>query len=104
MRLSISIKVQKILMFIPFINVFGLFIWLYNFISNSKKPTVFAKSLLIIFASTIPLVIIQIILTKLFSNSAVFVSVLGYIFTYLIPLSMDFFLIKYQRSLSEKIN
>ena len=93
----ISIRVQSILMCVPLLNCLVLFAWLYNYGHSVTNRTVFAKSLLVIFFSTIPLVILQILLSKIFANQAIILSVINSLMTYFIPFSMSFNLIRYQK-------
>ncbi len=96
--MGVSLKKQKILMFIPFANAFILFVWLYNYSKTQRDTSVFLRSVLIIFTATVPLAILQIILERAFPNIR---TVLGYIMAYLIPLSMAFCLIRFQERLYE---
>ena len=92
----VPLKAQYILMVIPILNCLVLFIWLYNYSRAKKDSKIFGKSLLVIFLSTIPIVIIQIILSKIIVNSSANIFV-DNLMSYLIPLSMAFNLIRYQK-------
>jgi len=98
---KVSLRAQRVLMVIPIANAFGLFVWLYNYSRSERKQGVFFKSLLILFASVIPLAILEIVLSRIFSEQQVVLSVLNLLFIYLIPFVMDFFLIRYQESLKD---
>ena len=96
MNRFIPIKIQYIFMCIPFFNCMVLFMWLFNYSRLATKGTVFAKSLFVIFASTIPIVIIQIILQNIFQNVSI-IFLLDKLMLYLIPFSMAFNLIRFQK-------
>ena len=89
-------------MFIPLLNAFVLFMWLYNYSRVKLDGSVFAKSLLILFASTIPLAIVQIILQKLLADFSIVTACIDYLMLYLIPFSMAFNLIAYQKKVFNK--
>lgn len=93
----ISLRTQYIIMCIPFVNCLILFIWLYNYSRTTKEPKVFAKSLLVIFATALPVVILQILLSKAFSQSVLALNILNFIMIYIIPFLIGFSLIKYQK-------
>lgn len=96
--MRVSIKTQKILMFIPFVNALIWFIWLYNCIKMKVSTAAFMKSLLRMFAVIIPLAMVQLVLSKVFPDTS---DILGYIMMYLAPLSMAFCLIRFQERLYE---
>ena len=95
----ISIKFQEVIMFVPFLNCFVLFIWLYNYSRMEKNTKIFSKSLCILFLSTIPIVILQIIFQKIFVDYNVLISVLDYLMLYIIPFSMAFNLVHFQKNI-----
>lgn len=99
----ISIKKQKIISYIPLLNAAVLFIWLHNYriaINNSK---IFAKSLLVLFASTIPLACFYRFLLWIYANSNAAVSAINTLGLYFVPFIMARCLIRFQISvLSEK--
>ena len=97
MKKFVSIKTQRIIMFIPFANAFILFVWLYNFGRSNQPNKIFMKSLLTIFATTIPLIIIRIFLEKLLFNFPYMIQILHYLTLYFIPFCMAYSLIKFQQ-------
>ena len=96
---KISIRTQKIIKYIPFLNCLILFIWLFNCNHMKTDYMVFLKSLLLIFATSIPLAVLQIILSKMLIEFIVIQQVLNAIFMYLIPFAIGSVLIKYQEKL-----
>lgn len=89
----ISVKVQKYIVFIPFVNCLILFIWVYNYGKMKNDFKVFAKSLLIIGAIGLPLTMIQIIVTNLFGTA----HILDLLMVYVTPLLIGLGLIQYQK-------
>ena len=101
MKKYISLHTQNIIKFIPFLNCFILFIWLFNYSRTEKDPRVFMKSLLIIFGVSIPIIILQIIISKILIEFSVAQSIFDGIFMYLIPFVIGSALIKYQKKVIE---
>lgn len=99
MRKKISIKTQRFLSVIPFANVTVLFIWIYNYRAAVNDSKVFRKSLLVIFAATVPLACIQMLLLKILDAYPTAVDVVNYLAIYVIPLSMSHSLIQFQKRL-----
>ena len=99
LKKQVSIKTQKTIMFIPIVNYFNLFVWLYNYSNMQKDNLVFLISLLVIFLHSIPLVIINIILSRLCSG--IIPIIYQYLMIYLIPMSISGGLIRYQNKLLE---
>ena len=60
----VSIKTQKVLSYIPLLNATVLFVWLYNYHRVAATPKIFAKSLVVLFTTTIPLALFQVFLLK----------------------------------------
>lgn len=102
MKKCISVHTQKIIKYIPFLNCLILFIWLFNCNRMKIDYMVFLKSLLLIFATSIPLAILQIILSKMLIEFLAVQHVLNGIFIYLIPFVVGSALIKYQEKLIEQ--
>lgn len=96
MKKIISVKCQKIIMFIPLVNFSILFIWLYNYAKTQTEYKVFSKSLLIIFISTIPLEIVNMIICKSLIRFENITNIINFIMQYLVGISLGFALIKYQ--------
>lgn len=92
----ISIKMQKIIMFIPGINIFCLPIWLYNSFFYNKKHNTLLRSLYIIFSSTVPLMVLLIAVSYYFPATSDFLRKLN---GYFMPLLLGYRLVKYQESL-----
>ena len=92
----ISINFQKKLSWIPLINATVLFIWLYNYRRIVESPPTFAKSLLVLFSSTLPAVLLQVGLLKIFATSSVAAAVINVLAIYLIPFAMARGLIWFQ--------
>ena len=96
MKKLISLRTQKIIMFIPVINIFVLFIWLYNYSKFPSNSKIFIKSLLYVFAVFIPMGIIHSILFNILSEYKIATTILNFIVIYYIPLAVGYVLIKYQ--------
>ena len=82
----VPIKLQKAILLIPGINILCLPIWFYNsFIYDKKNDTLF-QTLIIIFSSSVPLVLLQMMFDYYFNSIC---SILGMINSYLIWVSID---------------
>ncbi len=101
MKKIIPVKLQKRLIFIPFLNATVLFIWLYNYYRGVNDFRVFKKSLFVLFATTLPIAVLQIILTSAFSQYAGVVSLIDYLSIYCTPLSMAYGLVRFQTKIFE---
>lgn len=93
---KISIETQKKMMYIPYINILNMFIWLYNCISLKPPRNCVPKTLTILFVNSLPLLLLQIILSNIWPAVA---NILTYINAYLIPLLISRGLINYQEDL-----
>lgn len=95
---AMSIKLQKIFMFIPFLNMIGIFVWLYNCIVLKVKVKHFLKSLIM----SLPLVVVFGLLTavvaRIFGMNSVLYNVISYVAVYLFPLAIWFALVKFQEN------
>lgn len=96
--MKISTKVQRKLMFIPYVNTLVMFIWLYNCRKAKMNMTVFMKSLLLIFAVVIPSAIVQVVISKLFPNIG---GISACIMSYLTSLLIAYCLIRFQEQLHD---
>lgn len=92
----VSIKNQKIISYIPLFNAAVLFIWVHNHRTTIKKPKIFAKSLLVIFLSTIPLACLYRFLLSVFATSSIAVCLVNILGLYFIPFIMARCLIRFQ--------
>ncbi len=97
MKKFVSLKVQRILMFLPFFNCFVLFIWLYNYGRSSLPLKVFIKSLVVLFAFILLWAVINILLSRLFVGNEVIDLISTVLSLYVTPFSMAFGLIGYQK-------
>lgn len=97
MKKIISVRFQKKIMFILVINHAIPFMWLYNYFRTQTEYIVFAKSLIVIFAATIPLGIVNMIVCKALTQFEIIQDIVNYIMQYLISVSLGFSLIKYQK-------
>ena len=97
----VSIKTQRILMFIPLLNNLNLFIWIYNCRCANIPAAVFGKSLLIIFSRAFPFAVLHILLSNVLPE---FGGVFAYLFMYCIALSISYGLIKYQEKVLKPSN
>ena len=101
MKKFIPLRIQNILKYIPFLNCLILFFWLYNYSLTEKNPKVFMKSLMIIFGVSIPIVILQILISKIIAEYFLVLTILNYLTTYVIPFIVGYALIKYQKRVLE---
>lgn len=85
------------MMFLPFINFLILFVWLYNYSHTEKNSKIFMKSLFIIFCTCIPMIILQILFSKLLSRYTIVLNIVNACAIYVIPLVLGYSLIKYQK-------
>ena len=92
----VSTKFQKRILFIPIINCFIIFIWIFNCFKSKNSGKIFLKALLLAFIYLTTVIIIDIILTKGFYNSLTFVTIKNYVMLYIMPLSFGFGLISFQ--------
>lgn len=101
----ISLRVQKIITFIPLVNCFMLFIWLYNYSKIPSNLKLFFKAFFVAFVYALPFIILNILLSKLFTQSEIIEVLRTIIGVYFTPLFMDVGLIKCQEKyLSEYFN
>ena len=66
-----SIKIQKVLRFIPFINFISVFLWLRLCMVKAMKPKQYFKKLGLLFLLVILITVVRIVLDKVFSNEIV---------------------------------
>ena len=92
----VSIKMQRILMFIPYLNILNLFIWVYNCRCANISAAVFGRSLLLIFAHAFPFAALHILLANLFPELS---GKFAFLFMYGMALSISYGLIKYQEKI-----
>ncbi len=95
--MGVSVKTQKKLMFIPYVNALVPFIWVYNCRKTETDTAVFLQSLLHVFAAAIPLMVVQVVLSKLFPSIG---GILACIMSYLAPLAIACCLIRFQERLN----
>lgn len=84
-------------MFIPVLNCFSLFIWLYNYSRMPSDVIVFLKSLLVIFSFSLPLAFICFLIDQLHMEGLLYFT--KFIMLYIIPLSISYGLIRFQRKI-----
>ncbi len=96
---TVSLKTQRKIAFIPIINFSLLFIWLYNYSKRDRDYNVFFKSLIVVFKFTLPIVIIQIIISITLYDFPIIISATNILEIYLVPFSLGMGLIKYQETL-----
>lgn len=94
----VDIKIQKIIMYIPGINIFCLSIWFYNSFFFNKIKNTRIQSLIIVITSSVPLVILQMIVEFYLVDVGYY---LGFLNSYLIPLLMGYRFVKLQEELLE---
>ena len=97
---TISLNVQKIIMWIPFVNGINLFIYIYNAWNKGWTGIKFLKGLLLIFISVIlSTLLFQAIQLLNFGN--IFSYIINLIYIYFTGILMGGSLIRYQKKLME---
>ena len=96
MKKFVSLRVQRIMMYIPFVNCLILFVWLFNYRHSGKDYKTFGKSLIIILCVCAPLVVLQILFSKLLAKFPNVIAIVDLLAIYIIPFVLGFALIKYQ--------
>lgn len=99
MKRLLTIRSQKIILFIPIINYVIIFIWLYNYSQTTKNIKVFIKSLLMTFTLVFCLAVIYMILEKLFADVYIIDRCLDVSLQYLFPLVVGGVLIRCQEKM-----
>lgn len=89
----ISLKIQKVIMFIPYVNILNLFFWLYNSVFYFKAKKTFARSLWILLSTLCPLMFFQLLVAEHFVSVG---RIISYLNIYAIPLILSYRFIKYQ--------
>lgn len=95
---KVSLITQKKIIWIPAINWFCLFVWVYNNWCDRYSLKKLPRELWIIFSSSLPLVFIQLIVCYIFPMIG---HILYYINGYIIPLIMGIRFIKYYEALEK---
>ena len=93
---EVSLEKQRIIMFIPYVNLFSLLIWLNNCYYWCYSVKTSLKGALYAFLHFLPVVTLQFIFIQLFPN---LINIFGYLAMYLAPLAMSFGLIRFQEKL-----
>ena len=96
----VSVKFQRIIMFIPVINCLNFFIWIYNTAFFYKKSP-FLREFWIFISSVIPFSILDQLISKLLSNPTVNL-ILGYVFIYATLLLWGYRLANLQEEMESK--
>ena len=96
MKKLIPLRVQKVIMFIPFINIFIIAFWLYNYMKTTNNIKLFFKSLLKIWGVAIAYLIVSSALSEIFSQTKFLDYIRNFIMLYLLPFTLGYVLIKYQ--------
>ena len=96
----VSVKTQRILMYLPGANILCTPIWIYNSFYFNEHISTNLKSLFIVFSSSVPLMFLQVIVEYYWPMTG---KVIGYVNAYLIPYLIGFRLAKYQEELEKAI-
>ncbi len=92
-------------MFIPFVNLFIWFIWLFNYSRIPSNLKLFFKAIFVAFAYALPFIILNILLSRLFTQSEVLLVMENIIGLYFIPFQIGLGVIKCQEKyLSQYFN
>ncbi len=95
----IPIRYQRILSFVPILNVFELFVWMYNVSRLNLKASEFLKSFFILLIRGVPLGIFYILIGHFFGTESLLYNIVFPVCVYAIPLSIGDGLIRYQKKL-----
>lgn len=93
---QIPLKTQRIIMFIPYLNILNLPFWLFNSINLDLPYRGVPQTFFIMLKCGLPLVLLQLLLYKIYAPAG---NILGYINAYLAPLLIGHALIKLQEKL-----
>lgn len=96
MKKLVSLRIQKILMLIPFVNCVVPYIFLFNCIRTPNGQKVVLRSLLILFGLLIPIAVAQMLLYKAISQYELVLTIINPIIIYIILFIIAFTLIKCQ--------
>lgn len=94
----VSIKMQRIIMWIPYANIANLFIWFFINRRFYSKVDTFPKTRQILLSTSLPLMVLQVLIFNYFPAAGQILAILN---AYIIPLCMGYRFIKYQLELSE---
>lgn len=101
----ISLKIQKTIKFIPFVNYFILFIWLFNYSRIPSNLKLLFRALFTAFAYVFPFIVLNMLLSRLFTQTETLLVIQSIIGLYIFPFQVDLGLIKCQEKyLSEYFN
>lgn len=98
----VSIKTQKIIMFIPYINILNIPIHYYNCYQLNIPHSGFPRTLYVAFANALPILILGTIIGNVFELSGLAASVLSNAMAYFAPLLIGRGLIQYQQELIDE--
>lgn len=90
---DVPLEKQKVIMFIPYVNLFNLLIWINNCYYWSYSTKIALTGALYAFLHFLPVAITQYVCTVVLPDVA---HITGYIVMYLAPLMMSFGLIRFQ--------
>lgn len=96
MKKLISLRIQRIIMLIPFVNFFILFIWLFNYSRIPSNFKLFFKGFFVAIAYAIPFIALNILLSRLFTQLEILLVIENIIGLYITPFQIGFGLIKCQ--------
>lgn len=97
MKYVVPLKIQKIILFIPFINLFLLPIFLFNYIRGRNRLIDFLKTGMWEFAAVFLVSLANKLVVSTFSGSKLFWDIYGKMFMYVVPIIFGFILIKCQQ-------
>lgn len=95
MKNQIKLRVQRVLVIIPFINISIIAIWLYNYSTIPRDSRLFLRSFGVMFGYMFIIGIPQMILSLLFKDMW-FIDIISKVCIYLIPFFMGYGLIRFQ--------
>ena len=95
-----SIKTQKIIQFIPIINILTVFIWLNMCMKKGREKVSYYKNLIKMFVGVIVIAITRFISTLVIKNDIID-SILTYVFIYLFFLWISFVSVNAQQKVLE---
>lgn len=96
MKNNFPLHFQKIIMWIPYVNILVLFCWLYNCAKTDQPVKLFLKSLPLILGIGILFALLNAIVTGIAGSDSITASTVYYLTAYFCPVAIAAFVIHLQ--------
>lgn len=96
MKEFFPLRFQKIIMWIPYVNIFVLFCWLYNCTKTEQPVKLFLKSLPLILGIGILFAILNAIVSGIAGKDSITALIAYYLTAYFCPIAIAAFVIHFQ--------